>query len=88
MFFATKGGQPCISCGKFITTLGRKGIIYTFGKTMFTIRNFLAHVKNAEQNLTPEFSPDRTGINKNPVTFFSLEATYLKLYMCLAQKIC
>ena len=47
----TKGGQPCISCGEFTTTLGRRGIIYTFRKTMFAIKNFL-YVKKADQNFT------------------------------------
>ena len=36
-----RGGQPCISCGEFITTLSRKSIIYTFAKTMFAIKMFL-----------------------------------------------
>ena len=43
-------GQPCISCGECIITLGRKAIIYTFEKTMFAIKNFLAHVKKTDQN--------------------------------------
>ena len=29
--------------------LGRKGIIYTFGKTKFAIKIFLANVKNTDQ---------------------------------------
>ena len=46
--------QPCISCGEFITTLSRKSIIYTFGKTMFAITNVLAYVKNTDQNFTDQ----------------------------------
>ena len=48
-----RGGQPYILCGEFITTRGKNDIIYTFGKTMFAIKNFHAYVKNTDQNFHP-----------------------------------
>ena len=42
----TKGDQPRISCGEFITTLGRE-------EKLFAIKTFFAHVKNTDQNFHP-----------------------------------
>ena len=71
-----RGGQPCISCGEFITTLGKKDMIYTFGKTIFAIKNFHAYVKNTDQNFHP------IGLEFVKILYlFFLEATCLKLCM-------
>ena len=48
----TMVGQSCISCGEFIITLGRKDIIYAFGKAMFAIKHFLADIFFTDQNFT------------------------------------
>ena len=51
-------------------------MIYTFGKTMFAIKNFHAYVKNTDQNFHP------IGLEFVKILYlFFLEATCLKLCM-------
>ena len=48
--------------------------MFSFRKSMLATNYFSKSVQNAHQNfIRSEFSPDRTGINKNTITFLPLK---------------